>query len=607
MCLGGTDVTEARARPGGGWASAVVAVPADEGTHVSLRMWRVVDGIEVEILSDPAPATGRGLSGGVHVWHPDGDAVFVVTKSAGIVRVDMEDDRPVRTTALPFGPDRSWSTPAVSGDGRTLAAVADWREVCSWELDDDPYVGAVAMVHSGPDFVIDCEWWGDGVMAVAWDRPAMPWTSSRIIGADLPHGTSVQQPRASADNTVCGWIDDSNGANNVHLQSGTGRSCTNDTHENGGPTWGPGQRSWCISPDGTKAAFARNVNGFGQLQILLNEDDRTVWRPVSLAVHGCLSWEGDTLVALRTGARTPTQVVAYKVSEESFVSGEHLRSVLFETGDPAWRSTYDDELVEPDILTTGSEGVTLTSRFYRAARPHGGVIVWVHGGPHDQWQVTWRPRFTYWLSRGWSILVPDHRGSSGHGRDFMRAQEGAWGGIDASDVLASTKEVWSRSPEGWMVPRRTVFMGGSAGGLTALNAARMAHVAGIDVGGVVVSYPVVDLDAMFDGDDPFETHDMERLIGLRGSPSVARRSPHLNAHELRGIPVLCFHGDLDTSVPLSHSQLLVEAVNAAGGIATLVVMEGEGHGFRDPANVRKEYATTATFLDDVFFAHSDGR
>ena len=590
MCLGGTDVTDARARPGGKWASAIVSEPGPDGTIATLRMWSIADGREVELLSDPAPSTGRGLSGGVHVWHPDGESIFVVVRRGGIVRVELVDDAPARVVQLPFDPSRSWSTPAVGGDGRAIAAVADWREVCTWNLDDANDPDAVESVHSGHDFTIDCEWWRDRVIAVAWDRPHMPWTGGGIIGLDQTYPVPAQQPRSLGHSV--GWIADPTGFHTtVVLQNGEA-DIHHDPVDMAGPTWGPGQRSWTFGDGEHELAYTRNVDGFGELWALRNGTKRMVGR----GVHGCLSWESGTLVALRTGARTPTQVVAYTITPAGFLNGDFDRTVLFDTGDPRWRSEFDEELVEPAILHTDTGTARIVSRVYDARRSHGGLIVWVHGGPHDQWQVTWRPRFSYWLSRGWTICVPDHRGSSGHGSAFMRAQEGAWGSIDAEDTLAAARDLWTSHG---FDPATTVLMGGSAGGLTALNTARLARSEGHTIGGVVVSFPVVDLDAMFDGDDPFESHDMPRLIGPRSDPSVARRSPHLNAAELTGVPILVFHGDRDTSVPLFHSEQLVDAVEAAGGDIELVVMEGEGHGFRDPANIGLEYARTEVFLGAV--------
>ena len=93
----------------------------------------------------------------------------------------------------------------------------------------------------------------------------------------------------------------------------------------------------------------------------------------------------------------------------------------------------DVELVEPTVERAPGE-VEVPYRLYRAHRPHGGLICWVHGGPNDQWQVTFRSQFTYWLSRGFAIAVVDHRGSSGHGRDFMMSLNGHWGEYDAIDT-----------------------------------------------------------------------------------------------------------------------------------------------------------------------------
>jgi dipeptidyl aminopeptidase/acylaminoacyl peptidase len=67
-------------------------------------------------------------------------------------------------------------------------------------------------------------------------------------------------------------------------------------------------------------------------------------------------------------------------------------------------------------------------------------------------------------------------------------------------------------------------------------------------------------------------------------------------------PLLVFHGDIDHSVPLVHSLRLHEAVVTAGGQMQLEVMAGEGHGFKNPANVTAEYRITEDFLNRLFTA-----
>jgi dipeptidyl aminopeptidase/acylaminoacyl peptidase len=78
-----------------------------------------------------------------------------------------------------------------------------------------------------------------------------------------------------------------------------------------------------------------------------------------------------------------------------------------------------------------------------------------------------------------------------------------------------------------------------------------------------------------------------------------QRSPLSRAHVIAGTPLLVFHGDQDTLVPLSHSEQLRDVVNAAGGAVRLEVMHGEGHGFRDPLHVIREYSMTEEFLHEL--------
>ena len=261
--------------------------------------------------------------------------------------------------------------------------------------------------------------------------------------------------------------------------------------------------------------------------------------------------------------------------------------------DPQWfTEEIDAELVEPSLHTAESGDVFVPYRLYRAKNPNFGLIVWVHGGPTDQWNITFRPRLVYWLSRGWSICVVDHRGTTGHGRAFTQSLEGHWGDYDAVDTAAVIHQV--QRTFGYR-PGRTVLMGGSAGGLTALNAISIDPTM---VSAAVLSYPVVDLGELLEGDDPFETHYMPTLIGAINAddPVVWSRSPLSRAHRFIGTRILIFHGDQDVSVPLVHSERLRDVVARAGGSVQLEVMPGEGHGFKQAISLIREYSLTEEFL-----------
>jgi dipeptidyl aminopeptidase/acylaminoacyl peptidase len=202
------------------------------------------------------------------------------------------------------------------------------------------------------------------------------------------------------------------------------------------------------------------------------------------------------------------------------------------------------------------------------------------------------PRLTFWRSRGWHVLVPDHRGSTGHGRAYQQALHGRWGQLDVADTVAAT--AWAQA-QGLAVAGGTVVMGGSAGGFTALGAVAAAPES---FAAAVVHYPVTDLLDMAERSHRFERHYTDTLVGpLPAAAGVMReRSPLFFAHRLVDTPLLLLHGDLDPVVPVEQSRVLAERVRASGGHAELHVYAGEGHGFRQRANQSDEFHRIEEFL-----------
>lgn len=591
MVAAGRTVAEPRLSPDGGR----LAFLATEGGRARLVVVDLDgDGHEVVITTDPAPVPSRSYGGGAFDWAPDGSAVAYAAVD-GSLRWQPVEGGPARRLA-----SGTVAAPAVSPGGDRVAYTDDLRHVAVVDVEGG---GWPVRVSGDADFVMDPTWSADGTHVTwqEWDVPSMPWDSSRIVTSAIGgtprvvaggDGIQVQQPRLSPDGHRLAFLSDEGGWLNLVVTDLAGRDALrlDEQHEHGGPTWGPGQRSFAWSPDGSRLAVCRNEGGFGRL-VLWTPGEAPVDR--AKAVHGGLSWAGTRIAAVRSGGVTPTQVVVYE-GEASGAAGEPDRRRTVARGPVAgWEAL---RLPEPELVTwCADDGTTIPGRLYRPLTTEHGdpppLLCWVHGGPTDQWPVEFRTRFPYWTSRGWAILVPDHRGSVGHGRAFTQAMAGRWGELDTADVAAGLRAAGER---GWGDPRRLVVMGGSAGGFTVLNV--LASHPGLCAAGVDL-YGVADLLTLDETTHRYEAHYLHTIVGPlpEAADRYRERSP-VNRADAIVDPLLILQGDADEVVPPAQSQAIHDRLRELGRTVELHRYEGEGHGWGRPETVRDELERTESFL-----------
>jgi dipeptidyl aminopeptidase/acylaminoacyl peptidase len=229
-------------------------------------------------------------------------------------------------------------------------------------------------------------------------------------------------------------------------------------------------------------------------------------------------------------------------------------------------------------------------------RPERGLplIVMPHGGPfaRDSWQFNAQVQFL--ASRGYAVLQPNFRGSTGYGRDFVARGFGQWGSgmiDDLDDGVA-----WLAN-QGIIDPDRICIMGGSYGGYAALwGAIRGAtrYRCAISFAGVTDIRRLLRYDARSLIPTRY-IRDWRRRVEGEERSDLDAISPLRQANRMH-VPVLIAHGEKDWRVPVSHSRDMVRALSQSGAVVESVFYPEAGHGFSRPEDALDFLRRVEAFL-----------
>jgi len=219
------------------------------------------------------------------------------------------------------------------------------------------------------------------------------------------------------------------------------------------------------------------------------------------------------------------------------------------------------------------------------------VVVMPHGGPfaRDSEQWDWWAQFL--ADRGYAVVQPNYRGSSGYGTAFAAKGEGQWGLAmqdDLNDALAYLAK------EGIADARRAAMVGASYGGYAAMRAAQRDGA----LYRCAVSFAgVSDLAALLRYDSRF-------LNSGRGSDWLRKQAPNLrdvspvNFPGQFSIPILLVHGRRDQRVPARQSRELAERLRKAGKAVRHVEQPDGDHHFSRQADRLQFLSELEAFLKE---------
>jgi dipeptidyl aminopeptidase/acylaminoacyl peptidase len=217
-----------------------------------------------------------------------------------------------------------------------------------------------------------------------------------------------------------------------------------------------------------------------------------------------------------------------------------------------------------------------------------------HGGPTAATNPALALARQYWTSRGLAVVDVNYGGSTGYGRAYRERLAGQWGIVDVDDVVAAARFLVAR---GDVDGTRLAIRGGSAGGYTTLAALtfRDAFHAGAS------HFGVSDLEALARETHKFESRYLDALIGpWPAAAEVYRARSPIHFPERMTSALILLQGAEDKAVPPSQAETMYRAVRAKGLPVAYLLFEGEQHGFRRAATIRRAFEAELWFYGRVF-------
>jgi dipeptidyl aminopeptidase/acylaminoacyl peptidase len=499
----------------------------------------------------------------------------------------------------------------VREDKRVIASSEDVNTIVLLDPSGDLAGGRV--IAEGRDFYASPRISRDGsrLAWLAWDHPNMPWDAAELWVASMRDdgalenaervaggpNESIFQPEWSEDGSLY-FVSDRTDFWNLYRWDGAEvRPIAPKNAEFGVPQWAFGLSTYAIvDNDRLLCTFAeRGTSRMGVLDVRSGALD-VLDAPYTWFANVRAS--GGVAACVAGSPTEPPAVVTLDLATRRFEVIRRSTDLRFETG-------YISVPEAIEFPTTG--GRTAHAFYYPpqnrdfSATPgeKPPLIVKVHGGPTAAASNVFAMGIQFWTSRGFAVVDVNYGGSTGYGRQYRERLRGQWGIVDVDDSVNAARYLAER---GNVDPERLAITGGSAGGYTTLAALTFRDVfkAGAS------HYGISDLerlshDARTGNHHKFESRYEDGLVApYPDQVDVYRARSPIHHTDRLSCPIIFFQGMNDKVVLPNQAERMVEALRKKGLPVAYVPFEGEGHGFRQAANMKRALDAELYFYSRVF-------
>ncbi len=475
-------------------------------------------------------------------------------------------------------PNVSWSP-----DGQSLAVLSDAKGIFSLYV--LPLDGSGArMIRNIFRPCWDAAWSPDGKWIAVESEAAASERSIHIVPVGRHKGKvrtiqlmqdgkalSAQHPAWSPDSKSLAFSCENGEWFNIGLFDVETQEiawATDSTGDDTQPCWSrSGDVIGWIHSEGARTRFQFRERGGAIREIKVGE-----------GVHAHPQITADGVVILFEGANHPPDL--WKIALDSGEATQLTKSLEADLNFPP----------PEEVWYAGMDGAQVPALLYRGAGDCAALDI--HGGPNWHLQFSWNPVLSLMALRGWTVLAPNYRGSTGYGKQWQNASRYDMGGVDNDDCAAGAKYLLENG-----LAKKVAVTGRSHGGYLTMTC--LTGYPELFAGGSAVVPFLNWIKSHRESREDLKHWNIENM----GDPEENKelwiaRSPYFFLDKVAA-PVQLICGENDPRCPASDSMDARDKLAELGKEVELLLYEGEGHAFYKIENIVDAEVRRVEFLEKV--------